>query len=215
MPRPLPALADDFEREIAQAIDLTSRIEAAQLALHGLGALRGEIGLTGLEQSYELAYLRTFLAWEVFLESTFYRLLCGYTSLGVQEIRVGGAAYTRTFADAEAAVLGGRGYVLWHNPDHVIARADRFFQPGQYRLVIASATTRVGYFAAIRHRIAHSQDHAKRTFDQVTASLAGRRYRASRPGRFLRDWAPGAHPPERWLHVISDEMLGLARQICP
>lgn len=214
MPRPLPPLADDFSREIDQAIDLTRRIEAAQVALRGAGPAGGEIGITGLELAYELAYLRIFLAWESLLEGSFHRFLCGYTRSGVQEVRAGGAAYARTVAQAETLVLGTRQYILWHNPARVIQRADRFFVASNYRLVIASAQARLEQFAAVRHRVAHSQEHARVACDLATVGLAGKRYKGSRPGRFLRDTVPLSSPPERWLVSISDELLSLAQQIC-
>lgn len=215
MPRPLPALSGQFLAEVSKALDFTRRLEAAQVALGGKGALAGEIGLTGVELGYELAYLRVFLSWEDFLESTFYRLMCGYSRAGIQENKAPGFTYSQSLSEAESLVLGNRDYVLWHNPAAVIGRADRFFIDSPFRLVVASAQARIEYFASVRHRIAHAQEHAQTVFDQTTVSLAGRRYKGSRPGRFLRDWVPTAAPPARWLVSICDELSGLAQQICP
>lgn len=214
MPRPLPRLADDFERELNQATGLTTQIETARVVLLGFRDARAEISLTAIELTYELAYLRTFMAWEYFLEGTFYRLLCGYTRLGSQERPKGGAAFSPTIAAAAATVMAGRDYVLWHDVAKVIRRADTHLDPGNFRLVLASASGRLNHFAAVRHRIAHIQEHGQREFDKTTTALTGRRYRASRPGRFLRDWVPAAVPPKRWLHAISEELLGLAHQLC-
>jgi hypothetical protein len=168
-----------------------------------------------LEFLYELAYLRTFAAWESFLEAIFYRSLCGYASrAGGQETLVAGT-YHRTVSDAERAVLGPRRqYVLWHNPADVAARCRHFIQhgrPGIQESVIASNITRLQHLAAIRHRVVHDQANARLNFDQATLALAGRTYPASRPGKFLRDTDRAT--AQKWLEVFIAELNGLAGQI--
>jgi|GEM_PF-2488070 len=216
MPRPLPELADEFAAEIRKAEQLTCGLEAARIVLNSRSRSQSHIALASLELTYELAFLRVFLAWEVFLEQTFVRLLCGYvTPSGNQEPLLPGISYYRTMAAAEVALLRGQQFKAWYNPNHVISRASSFFARGNFELVIASKQSDLENFAAIRHRIAHAQEHARRNFDAATMSLAARRYRASRPGRFLRDFRSRSVPPTRWLFSISSDLLGLARQICP
>ena len=79
-------------------------------------------------------------------------------------------------------------------------------------MVIASNLSRLEQFAAIRHRIAHAQEHARIQFDLATMSLAAKRYKGARPGRFLRDWES---PSRRWLDAIADELKYLSVQITP
>lgn len=216
MARLLPALADNFAFEVAKAEELVSRLEMANITLATSLGRNHQIGLTSLELSYELAFLRVFLAWEIFLEEVFLRLLCGYAPRGgVREPLQPGVSYCRTITDAELVVLGGQHYKLWHNPLHIVGRARSFFQGGHFELVIASNQASLHDFARIRHRVAHAQKHAKREFDVVTMSMASRRYPASRPGRFLRDWRRHVVPPARHFSAITSDLLGLARQICP
>lgn len=216
MPRALPPLANHFATEIAKAEHLVRRLEAAHVTLSSLGKAHPQIGLTSIELSYELAFLRIFLAWEIFLEQTFLRLLCGYAPLGgVQEQLLPGITYSRNIAAAETMVLGGRNFRLWYNPAHLIGRARGYFANGNFEFVISSNQSALEELAAIRHRIAHAQEHARQEFDDATMSLASRRYPGSRPGRFLRDWRRNSVPPSRWLSSISADLLGLARQICP
>lgn len=214
MPRLLPPLAKQFEEEVLRARDLVQRLENARIALARNTSSSRILHYSHIEMLHEFAYLRIFLAWEVFLEQTFFRYLCGYRNSIGQEIMRSGVYY-RTLANAENAVLGGRDYVLWHNPVYCIRRVQGFLVNSRHETVLASNQTRVEHFAHIRHRIAHSQDHAKNQFDRATMTLCGRRYSASRPGKFLRDKVPRTSPPRRWLSEISDELVGLAWQIGP
>src|SRR6185312_8598146 len=102
----------------------------------------------------------------------------------------------------------------WHNPKHVITRAQQFLSGSRYELTIASTQSRLELISAIRHRIAHSQKHTELKFDQATMTLSGKRYPKSRPGRFLRDTVPGSNPPVRWIAKLSQELASLSYQIC-
>ena len=59
--------------------------------------------VTGLELSYELAYLRIFGFWESFLEQCFVRLLCGYErGSNGPETMLTGQPYSSKIEDAVA-----------------------------------------------------------------------------------------------------------------
>jgi hypothetical protein len=212
MPRRLPQYDREFVRRVGFALSCIDHIEQARLL--GLQSGANLITLADLEYTYELAFLRIFLAWETLLEEALIRLICGYSRPSGQEPLIPGTTYHRTIADAEAAILGRRNYELWHSPAQVIQHARQFLSSSRYELVIASASSRIAHMAGIRHRIAHSQSHAERQFDVATMSLAGKRYRASRPGRFLRDWVSGVSPPSRWISALARELGNLAAQIC-
>ena len=214
MPRRLPPLATSFDEEVSRAEELVRRLEAARVALIKSPDAQNLLNVANLELFYEYAFLRVFLAWEYFLQETFVRFLCGYQhSSGQETIRGGG--YYRNLPDAENAVLNGRDYVLWHNPNAVVRRAQRFFATGQHEQVLSSNLMRLEHFAAVRHRIAHSQRHARDQFDVTTMALCAKRYRGSRPGRFLRENNPMTNPPTKWLSIIAQELSGMAKQITP
>lgn len=210
MPRPLPRLDLAFAANAAASLGLVQRIEAARVAGHQ--GDQNRITLTDVELAYELAYLRVFTAWEALLEDVFLRLMCGYTRGGVAEAMVGGAAPYRTLALAEAAMLHGQQYVLWHKPARVIQRAQTTLANSNFQQVIQSAQARLGQLAAIRHRIAHEQHDASVQFNTVSMAIAGKRYKASRPGRFLRDVSN--NPPDRWIDTLAAELESLAAQLC-
>ncbi|MCW5713613.1 MAG: hypothetical protein KIT43_03745 [Bauldia sp.] len=212
MPRPIPQLASAFARQAASASSLIGRLETASTIV-GRSNRQARIGPPSLESIYEYAFLRVFIAWEVLLEQTFVRLMCGYAGLSGQAPLRPGRTYMKSIAAAEVVILGTKDYVLWHNVDTVTRRSNGYFVNSNFEQVLKSSHSRLEHFAALRHRIAHAQSHAEQQFDAATMALAGRRYRGARPGRFLRDWTRTS-PPERWFNKIIDEMVGLAGQVC-
>lgn len=166
-----------------------------------------------LETLYEAAYLRVFISWEIFLEETMVRYLCGYSTPTWAPTFVPGITACRDLKSARTTLYGGRNYLLWHNPQDVANRGARFFTAGRHQTVMLSNLARLAWFAAVRHRIAHGQEDARQKFDQATMGVAARRYRGSRPGSFLRDTDGAAIPPHAWLDTIGSELQGLAAQI--
>jgi len=209
-----------FDRALSNQAQLAAAIVRAGEITHVSGgpALRKEWSIIRLESLYELAYLKVFAAWEMYLEAIFYRSLCGYVSTAGQESLVRGPFFP-DLAAAESAVLAGRSYVLWHNPQHVIDRCRQYFKSGVpgcpciQETTISSNLTRLVDLASIRHRIVHDQTDAKRKCDIATLHIAGRTYLSSRPGRFLRDWDRSVAPHRRWLEVTIAELTALIGQI--
>lgn len=214
MPRKMPALALTFRSEADRALELAKEGETARARLTTGPGHGGVIKLHSLELLYELAFLRIFLAWEVFLEESFLRYLCGYYGGHGQETTISGS-YAGDISAARAILYGHRDYLLWHSPNAVVRRAQAHFVSSRHELVIASIAGRLEHLAQIRHRVAHSQKHARIQFDHASMALSGQRYKGSRPGRFLRDWAPGRSIPTRWVAAIADELSGIAFQITP
>ncbi len=211
MPRSLPRFDLLFRTELLSALALVNRLEVAMAGADRRNPNR--IRLQDVELAYELAFVRIFTKWEVVLEQIFLRLMCGFSSNTGQVNLHNGKAYSSTIGRAESDLLNGRSYLLWHNPEHVINRASNTFINSNYEKVLASAENRLKHFAAIRHRVAHAQRDAAAKFDAATMTLSGKRYRASRPGRFLRDWSINANPPERWLPLIASELDSLVAQL--
>ena len=211
--RRLPPLDKVLNKQVTAAIAIAHAGEVARLALPARSPAWRELHIPRLELLYELAFLRVFVEWEIFLEEVFVRLMCGYaatTGPGVLQV---GAVYARSLAAAETAMLRGRDYVLWHDPAAVTARATAYFSTSSFQHVVGSNTARLAGFAAIRHRIAHGQADARRKFDAATMLLVGRRYRGSRAGRFLRDWDITSTPQRHMLESIGAELCSLAAQI--
>lgn len=211
MPRPMPPFAGWFQQRVTDALALAQAGDLAAASPFGSEIRRGW-HVARVELLYELAYLRMFIEWELFLEQTFLRYLCGYVSVR-GTVRPTSEVFFSTLPTAQAAVLGGRPYVLWHDPSTVIDRARRFLTGCPHEVVIGSYLARLTDLASVRHRVAHGQEDARRKFDTATTNIAGRRYRGARPGRFLRDWDRSVTPPRRWLEALGLELENLAQQI--
>jgi hypothetical protein len=207
MPRSMPQYTSAFRHRVLNSLELA---EAGELA--ALSSARAEWHIARVEYLYELAFLRLFVEWEIFLEQTFLRYLCGYRSIHGLYAPTSGS-YCTSITAAQGLIFGRNGFALWHSPITVINRSRRNLTLCAHEVVIASNTARLENFAAVRHRVAHGQDEAKQKFNSATMALCGRRYRGGRPGRFLRDWDRSVTPNRRWLDTIGQELVGLARQI--
>jgi hypothetical protein len=208
----MPLLDVELRQRADSAIGLARAGEIARSSSQIGSAAWRELNISRLEFLYEMALLRVFVEWEVFLEATFARYLCGYTSK-IGTVTPTGTSYLPSIGAADSAMRGGRDYILWHDPSKIVSRSQQFFVNGPHEVVVGSNASRLASFAAVRHRIAHGQEDARKKFDAATMLLAGRRYRGSRPGRFLRDWDTARFPTRRWLDSIGDELCGLATQI--
>src|SRR5216684_2130995 len=111
MPRAMPPLAVEFGRRVADALALARAGDLAAAApLTSL--IRQEWRVSRAELLYELAYLRIFIEWELFLEQTLFRYLCGYASGAGRIYAAVGGTFCATLHDAEISVLAGQAFVL-------------------------------------------------------------------------------------------------------
>ena len=215
MPRNMPALGSEFRRQVDSAILIAKAGELARDALPARSAARGELRPSRLEAIYEMAYLRIFVMWEVFLEETLIRMMCLQRSpLCTPVPQVPGTRFP-SLAAARAALYGGQRYLLWHDPGRVVARSRAWLHLGPHELVIASQSANLEWMASVRHRIAHGSDDARSKFDFASMQLAGRRYRGASAGRLLRDADPNSVAEERWLTILGRALGDLALQIAP
>ena len=210
----MPPLAVEFSRDCARWISLAQAGDLILLAGAGIPRVARELSLSRREALYELAYLRIFLSWEIYLEETFRRLCCGYpATAGAPLTPLVAPAPFSTLQTADSAILAGSGFVSWADPTKVIRRSQKFMVGGPHEVVLGSAESRLRAFTNVRNRIAHPGAYARREFDHATVMLIGRRFKGSAPGRFLRAWATTSTPGTRMLEAIARELSGLAGQI--
>lgn len=213
MPRQLPRFDKQLLAEARMAHSVVLSGERAQILC------RSDWTPVKIEYLYELAFLRLFAAWEFTLESVFLRMMCGYSTRAGKIERLITGPHSPSLNDAETAVLAGGRYVLWHGAGSVIRRCQKYFKrrqkgaPPILELVLSSNEARLEAWAAIRHRIVHEQNDARRKFDQASTMFSGRTYPASRPGKFLKDLDRNFTPPKTWLETAINELTGLARQM--
>jgi hypothetical protein len=213
MPRPMPALSTALGARAKVGSQLASTGEIMRASAASDSVLTASLTLSALEALYEAVFVRMFADWEVFLEETFLRMMCGYYSSCWTPVLVAPAC--RSLADAKAVLFAGKQFLLWWNPAVTVTRAQTYFVQGPHELVTSSSLARLDAFSRVRHRITHGSADARTKFDLATMSLAGRRYRGGLAGRFLRDLDTSATPPVRWLTSIAAELTSLSAQIAP
>jgi hypothetical protein len=134
--------------------------------------------------------LKTLLAWEDFIETTFLRYMCGArTTSGyapaLQQSRAG------SIGQAYAVLAGRQRYLAW-NPTDVIQRSGVFFQKGEpYTSTIATMGILLQEMIAVRNAIAHRSSFAQQKFRSVVVSRFGFVPRGMTPGRFVMSIDPG------------------------
>ncbi len=215
MPRSMPTLGSTFRRQVDSAILIARAGELARDALPLRSPARGGLAPRRLEAIYEMAYLRIFISWEVFLEECLIRMMCLQESPLYQPVPRNPATRFLSHDAARAALYAGKDYLLWYDPKKVIGRSKAWLTSGPHELVLASQSSDLEWMASVRHRIAHGGEDARRKFDFASMQLAGRRYQGGSAGRFLRDANPGLPVGERWLTTLGDTLANLAVQIAP
>ena len=165
MPRSMPAFASAFRHSVVNSFELA---EAGEIA--ALSSASAEWPATRVQQLYELAFLRIFIEWEVFLEQTVVRYLCGYRSIHGQYAPTSGR-HCASISAAEGLIFGSNGFALWHNPIRVVSRSQQHLTLCTHEIIIRSNISRLEHFSAVRHRLAHGQADAKKKFDAATMIL--------------------------------------------
>src|SRR5436309_2044400 len=153
MPRTMPPLDRILSGQIDHSLGLVEAGENLRVWGGPGSKVWAELSIARLEYLYELSYLRMFIAWEIFLEGTFFRYLCGYRSRYGQAVMKRGS-YFPTLAGAELTVLSRWRFLHWYDPGKVIRRSQLHMRDGRHEQVVSSNRARLAYFAAIRHRVA-------------------------------------------------------------
>lgn len=164
---------------------------------------------------YEAAYLVVFSAWENLLEQALVRFLCGYSCSRGSFVRPSGLPHFRSLATAHAALVGKKGFVLWHDPAQVIKRCNAWLVGAPHVAIVGSAIAELERYATIRNHIAHRSLDTRKKFDLVALALVGQRISAGRAGRMLRISVqiPPSNVRGSWFQRICNDLDGLARQI--
>jgi hypothetical protein len=208
MPRTLPPLASRFGDYVDKMMGVCEAVEITLASDEPRGVARTQLTPSRVVHLYEAAYLRMFSAWENFLEECCIRYMLDYQSPQYSPVVcVDGLS---TLKEARTHVYGGRDYVLWHNPNAVVARVSSRLENSPIETVVNSSYQALEWMAFVRHRVAHDSDDSRGKFDGATMGMAGRRYLGGRPGRFLR---ANDGVPVRWLPTLGARLKALAIQI--
>lgn len=172
MPVSLSHVLQELEKQIESSKNLVTKVREL-----GLNRIQVEI-IT------ELAFLRIFIAWEIFLEESFVRYSLGAESpSGYRSTRL---VVPRNIGNVLDLIAVGREYAKWNSASEVISRAEAYFKDGEpYKNVIQGATTDLNDMNTIRNRVAHKSANTKEKFNNFVRRKIGYGRRGMTPGRFL------------------------------
>src|SRR3954468_2679348 len=110
MPRQMPPLALRFAGAVTRAAGIAEAGEIVRASATPGSVVQRELRVSRLEALHEMAYLRIFVEWELFLEEAFFRSQCGYVSSLYAPVFAAGQQRQKTLADARAALYGSQPY---------------------------------------------------------------------------------------------------------
>lgn len=161
----------------------------------------------------EMAFLRAFLGWELFLEESFVLFLAG------QKPPRGRAPYRHTFPPdldkaREWVVPEGRDYAKWNIAAQVASRAERHFRSGgPFASVLRAIQNTLEDARFIRNAIAHDSTSAFDRFEMVVRTALPTVPPKLTVGGFLSTTKPGTTPPISFLEFYIGKIDSAARQI--
>jgi hypothetical protein len=162
----------------------------------------------------EMAFLRAFLAWEVFIEESFVLYLLG------QSPPRGRAPRRYVFLPNQKMavdwVAEGRKYARWTDPAEISSRAERVFYGGRpFAETLRSNQNILSEARTIRNAIAHKSMSARDKFETFVRTKLGTLPHNLTVGSFLGTTAPGTAPPVSFLESYVDKIDSAARRIVP
>jgi hypothetical protein len=164
----------------------------------------------------ELAFLRVFLSWELFLEETFILYLTGKTPpRGRAPHRF---VYPPNRKGAVGIVSEGRDFAKWSTPSIVVARAERFFRDGKpFSPAMSHHMSALNEMRHLRNAIAHWQEKTQDKFEAVvrTRSRTGTYQKGLSVGAFLGSTVPTSNPPQSFFDDYVSKVRWLANKIVP
>jgi hypothetical protein len=211
--RNLRASLNAFVRSVTECRHLA--VDAHAWASPKPGHKRAMISPQRRDSMMELAFLRSFLAWETFLEESF------VLYLGGQKPPKGRAPFRYSFppnlgAAMEWVVPEGQDYATWTVASRVTERAQRFFRHGQpYAPVLRSNQSALDESRTLRNAIAHASASAQSKFETLVRNKIGALPPKLTVGGFLGMVVPSSTPPRSYLDHYLEKIEFAAHQVVP
>lgn len=189
--------------------------DANQWSIPGAPGRHPHISAQRRDSLVELAFLKSFLAWEAFLEESFLLYLVGQgppRGRGPRRF-----AFPPTFRAAkEWVVPEHRRFADWTDPQQVSERAKRFFRDGRpFSPILHSNQNALHEAHTIRNAVAHVSLGAREKFESLVRNRLGTLPPHMSIGGFLRMPVPGATSPASFLESYLSRIEFIAQQIIP
>lgn len=206
--RQLHVVLGEFRRIVRQSRRFAE--DAHDWALPASGPL---ISAARRDSIVELAFLRSFLAWESFLEESFILHMLG------KQPKKGKPPHRYVMPPNRKAAFTltaeGRGYAKWEVASEVATRATRFFRDGRpYTAPLRAAQTKLDEARTLRNAVAHRSETAQKNFETLARNeLGGSLPPGMTVGGFLNMSRPASVPPQSFLEHYLDSLQLVAETI--
>jgi hypothetical protein len=200
-----------FSRTLREAKDLAD--DARKWSTPTSASTRPQITMQRRDILIEIAFLRAFTGWEVFLEETFVLYLLGHKPpKGPAPRRYGFPQ------DKNAAIewcSDGRDYAKWNVAD-VRKRANRWFKDGKpFTPALQAQQSRLDQLVTIRNAIAHESSAARSKFETVIRQELQALPANMTVGGFLMTLKPRSNPPTSFIEFYLEQIHQVALNIVP
>jgi hypothetical protein len=213
MAQRLSTVLRNFSRSLQECRQLGA--DAHDWSLPGAHGARPYIYGKRRDSMTEIAFLRAFLAWEMFVEHSFILYLSG------QKPPRGRAPRRYAFPpNQETAsrwvIPERRPYAEWTDPQDVLGRSERFFHHGRpFAPVLRSNVTMLQEAKVIRNAIAHMSQGARQKFENLVRQKLTTLPPKTTVGGFLSTTIPTVGPPISFLEFYIAKIEFTAQQIVP
>lgn len=211
--RQLRSTLSDFAQSLQECRQLSA--DAHVWSVPGAYGVRPYISRRRRDYMTEMAFLRAFQSWEVFVEESFILYLWGRKPpRGRAPKRYAYPPDHKTAA--EWVIPEGRDYAQWTHVKYVCERAERFFKGGRpYGPVLSGNQNLLDEARIIRNAIAHKSASAREKFEKIVRGKIGVLPPNLTVGGFLGMTAPGTAPPVSFLESYIDRLDLAGRLIVP
>ena len=168
----LTPLRKRFDSEMKKSFDLIAKINQIKPPLPSKYVF----------SIVELSFLKTYLAWELFLEESFIRyMIGGKTSTGYKVVSY---VNPKTRLRAREFIKEGKNYANC-TPDEIIRKANLFFKEEPYGMTLRPIISQLNEMKCIRNRITHGSHHSNEKFKSLVRSKASYAPNGITVGAFL------------------------------
>lgn len=162
----------------------------------------------------ELAFLRSCLAWESFLEETFLLYILGKKP---RRRKLPRKRYIFPVGQQHARNLllpEGGTYAEWDKPDKVLTRAKRLLRGGEpFESAISPRRNTLLEMQTIRNAIAHRSQSSQLSFEKLARNMLGTLPPGLTVGSYLDTLLPHSSPPMTQFDSYLDAIEGAAAVI--
>jgi hypothetical protein len=200
-----------FLRTLDEARSISN--DALKWSVPKRGATKAQITVRRRDTFTEVAFLRAFTGWEIFLEQTFLLYLIGHKApKAAQPARYG---FPPSLVHASEWCADGKDYGKWNVGD-VRKRAERWFHGGvPYTPVFQGQQSSLDRLITIRNAIAHESSTARGKFENLVRTELGTLPPNTTVGGFLLLTVPTVTPPTSFMESYLDKLEFVAKSIVP